>query len=148
MTNLTAQTLRELAGKATKGDLTTAMRHTHEEWVECPLCGDGEVSATDYCNFDRKALGVQFYGIGSEFGAHENLWSALMSNLPTILAALELQERVNAPETVEAAARAMDDHICREGQDFEWSEKFMMWPEKALSEIAQAAIAALKGTSQ
>jgi len=103
MTDL-SKTLRELAGRATKGDLTTAQRHTPEEWVECPFCqGEGEVSATDYCNFDGKALGVQFYGIGSEFGAHENLWSAIISNLPTILTALELQERVGC-EAAEANA--------------------------------------------
>lgn len=94
---LSAQ-LRELAGKATSGDLTTAERHTLQEWVECPFCqGEGEVSATDYCNFDSKALGVQFYGIGSEFGAHEKLWSALTANLETIIAALELQEVQRGP---------------------------------------------------
>jgi Lar family restriction alleviation protein len=46
-------------------------------------------------------------------------------------------------ELVEKVAKAMMDHICRDGQDFEWSEKLMMWPEKTMSELAQAAIAAM-----
>ena len=140
-----SQTLRELAGKATKGDLTTAMRHTHEEWVECPLCGDGEVSATDYCNFDRKALGVQFYGIGSEFGAHENLWSALMSNLPTILAALELQERVSAPEALDAACKAHCNYFGGEGF---WDTGLIPETMPKARDAMRAAIAALKGPAQ
>jgi hypothetical protein len=82
--------LRTLAEKATPGRLETAQRHIAEEVIECPICnGDGEVYASDYCNIDGRALGVQFYGIGPEFGAHEALWSFLMANLPTILTALE-----------------------------------------------------------
>ena len=82
--------LSALAEKATKGDLSTAERHIEQEWCECPACdGSGEVLATDYCNFDGKALGVQFYGIGSEFGAHEALWRELVNALPTIISALQ-----------------------------------------------------------
>jgi len=84
-----ADMIEALAAKATRGDLSTAQRHIAREVVECPFCrGDGELDATDYCNFDGKALGVQFYGIGSEFGAHEALWTAVMQNLPTMIAAL------------------------------------------------------------
>jgi len=32
---------------------------------------------------------VQFYGIGSEFGAHEALWRELVNALPTIISALQ-----------------------------------------------------------
>ncbi len=78
--------LRELLAKATVGDLSTAERHTECETVECPAChGVGEVEAADYCNFDGAALGVQFYGIGPEFGAHEKLWRAITAALPVLL---------------------------------------------------------------
>ena len=101
MTTLKAETLRALAEKATPGKLSTAERYTEHEHIECPACqGDGEVLATDYCNIDEKALGVQFYGIGSEFGAHEALWSYLVNAVPEILALLEADkdERVAALE--------------------------------------------------
>lgn len=41
--------------------------------IECPACGgEGYVTLdADYCNYDSKALGVQFYGIGTEHGAAE-----------------------------------------------------------------------------
>lgn len=88
MTRLSDQL--ETAMKAgTQGDLSTAERHIECEVVECPFCrGDGEVEASDYCNFDGVALGVQFYGIGHEFGAHEKLWTLLVGNLSTIISAL------------------------------------------------------------
>ena len=44
--------------------------------IECPVCG-GEGYASienDYCNFDTHAIGVQFYGIGPEFGAAEQYY--------------------------------------------------------------------------
>lgn len=105
--------LTELLAKATPGNLLTAESVT-DEVIECPVCqGEGEVDARDYCNFDHKALGVQFYGIGDEFLAHERLWSAVMNVLPTLLdqhdaaaariAALE--ERVAELETKLVAER-------------------------------------------
>jgi len=85
-----SERLSELAEKATKGDLTTAEEYIAEEWQECPFCdGSGEVECSRYGNFDGKALGVQFYGIGSEFGAHEALWRELVNALPTIISALQ-----------------------------------------------------------
>lgn len=84
------ETLRVLAPVVTPGDLTTA-EYTEDGMVECPVCcGDGEVGAKDFGNFDHKALGVQFYGIGREFGDHEKLWSALVNALPELIAALEV----------------------------------------------------------
>jgi len=81
--------LRGLLARATPGDLTTAER-AQDEVIECPVCqGDGEVEAKDYCNFDHKALGVQFYGIGHEFGAHEELWREVMAQLPALLDEVE-----------------------------------------------------------
>lgn len=82
--------MRALMEACTKGDLSTAERHIESEYVECPACsGDGEIEASDYCNFDGKALGVQFYGIGPEFGAHEKLWRAVTAALPALLTELE-----------------------------------------------------------
>lgn len=82
--------LRAMLAAATPGDLGTAERHTKSETVECPACqGDGELDAADYCNFDGVALGVQFYGIGNEFGAHEKLWTATIKALPMLLDAAD-----------------------------------------------------------
>lgn len=87
--------LKKLHEFATKGDLSTAERHVAEEHIECPVCqGDGEVLSSDYCNIDGKALGVQFYGIGKEFGAHEALWSFLRNSVPAILAMAEERDRL------------------------------------------------------
>jgi hypothetical protein len=46
--------------------------------IECPVCyGEGYASLeNDYCNFDNHAIGVQFYGIGGEFGAGERYFRA------------------------------------------------------------------------
>lgn len=53
--------------------------------IECPHCqGDGYVELEgDYCNFDGAAIGVQFYGIGNEFGAAGRYYRA--ANPATIL---------------------------------------------------------------
>lgn len=90
--------LRELYAAVTLGNLATAERHIASEFIQCPVCdGQGEVEAADYCNFDHKALGVQFYGIGAEFGAHEQLWTAVMANLPTLIDAIaDLRARNDA----------------------------------------------------
>lgn len=97
--------LERLLAAATSGDLSTAERHVLSEYVECPMCGgDGEVGATDYCNFDGVALGVQFYGIGHEFGAHEKLWVAARNSLPAILT--EIRELRATVATLGDSARA------------------------------------------
>jgi hypothetical protein len=66
----------ETAAKAcTPLDFDTATAGKSEGgWVECPCCGgEGDVEReADYCNFDGKALGVQFYGIGHAHGAAEH----------------------------------------------------------------------------
>ena len=78
--------LRDALARATKGDLATAEKVTADYAMECPVCcGEGEVDVKDYCNIDDKALGVQFYGVGHEFGAHEHLWTLVMRHLPGLL---------------------------------------------------------------
>lgn len=84
--------LRTLWEAVTAGDLSTAERHNDCELVECPMCHEGSIEAADYCNIDGKALGVQFYGIGPEHGAHERLWTAVIANFPKILAALNARQ--------------------------------------------------------
>jgi len=85
-----AEEIERLCEAATPGDLATAEGGARDqEDVECPACGgEGSISATDYCNFDGAATGVQFFGIGKEFGAHEALWRFFMANRKDICAAL------------------------------------------------------------
>lgn len=56
--------------------------------IECPVCcGEGYTNAeNDYCNFDNHAIGVEFYGIGPEFGLAEAYFRK--ANPATILALL------------------------------------------------------------
>jgi hypothetical protein len=109
MTDLTER-LRRLLADATPGDLSSAERHTVNETVECPLCHEGEVEASDYCNIDGKALGVQFYGIGKEFGAHERLWTETLAALPDLLTTLEnlTQENARLREVLEGETPTLD----------------------------------------
>ena len=95
--SLSHDTLKALHEAATPGDLSAAEEHTASETVECPCCqGDGEVEAADYCNFDGVALGVQFYGIGQEFGAHEALWTYLIKHIPEILTLIAERDAMRA----------------------------------------------------
>ena len=126
--------LADLLAKATPGDLSTAERHTLQEAVECPFCqGQGEVEAADYCNFDGVALGVQFYGIGEQFGAHEALWNAsvnfLRDNLPAII-----EQRAEI-ERMKVVVEAMADFDGRNNNE-------------ALKEMARTALANIGCTNE
>lgn len=59
----------------------------------------------DYCNFDGAAIGVQFYGIGNEFGAAERYYRA--ANPAAIL---KLIRRLREVEQVEALS-AIAEHM-------------------------------------
>lgn len=60
-----------------------------DAWYSCPACdGQGEVNGATYCNFDGKPLGVQFFGIGAEFGEWEAYFRALRP--PTVLRLIAL----------------------------------------------------------
>lgn len=89
--------LIELLAKATPGDLNTCKTETHGGIVECPACdGEGVVPQdSHYSNFDGVALGVQFYGVGPHFGAHQKLWQWFIDHKETILTALS-KTRVDA----------------------------------------------------
>lgn len=109
--SLSHDTLKALHEAATPGDLSAAEEHTASETVECPCCqGDGEVEAADYCNFDGVALGVQFYGIGQEFGAHEALWKYLRNAVPEILTLIAERDAMRA--ALEWYADQMCEGLC------------------------------------
>ena len=127
--------LERLLAAATAGDLTTAQRYTPSGYVECPMCGDGEVLATDYCNFDGVAMGVQFYGIGKEFGAHEKLWTAVTKTLPTLIATAR---RVEVLEQENARLRDVLDEddlteIITDTIDMDWQPR---WAAQAIRRAA------------
>lgn len=70
--------LRRLAEAATPQNFDSAEEKSGNGHIECPHCnGQGEVELeADYLNYDSAAIGVQFYGIGSEFGAAEAYYRA------------------------------------------------------------------------
>jgi hypothetical protein len=67
-----------------------------QKYIECPHCGgEGAVELeADYCNYDDAAIGVQFYGIGNEFGAAEAYFRA--ASPATILEIIDLIEQQSA----------------------------------------------------
>lgn len=83
--------LEQLAGKvgAMALDGAQTVEAANGAMIECPVCGgEGYASAeNDYCNFDNHAIGVEFYGIGPEFGLAEAYFRA--SSPATILALLQ-----------------------------------------------------------
>lgn len=88
--------LEALAGKVGAMALDSAEEVVTQSgrMIECPVCcGEGYASAeNDYCNFDNHAIGVEFYGIGPEFGLAESYFRA--ANPATILALLAEREQL------------------------------------------------------
>ena len=84
--------LKRLAEAATPQEFDTAEEKSGNGYIECPHCGgSGEVELeADYCNYDGVAIGVQFYGIGHEFGAAEAYYRA--ANPATVLALIAENE--------------------------------------------------------
>lgn len=72
--------LEQLAGKVSAMALDSAEEVVTQSgsMIECPVCcGEGYATAeNDYCNFDNHAIGVEFYGIGPEFGLAEAYFRA------------------------------------------------------------------------
>lgn len=87
--------LERLAGEATPGDLNTAEHHTGADLFECPVCdGQGDIPGDVYNNIDGVALGVQFFGVGTEFGKYEAFFRA--ANPETVLALIAELRRKEA----------------------------------------------------
>lgn len=97
--------LEAAANAATPQNLDSAeeiIKADPDAMIECPVCcGEGYASIeNDYCNFDNHAIGVEFYGIGTEFGAGERYFRA--ANPATILALLA--ERAELKRQMAAAS--------------------------------------------
>ncbi|MBE8590725.1 hypothetical protein IQK56_07160 [Pseudomonas sp. MAFF 301449] len=89
--------LKRLAEAATPQEFDTAEEKSGNGYIECPHCGgSGEVEIeADYCNYDGAAIGVQFYGIGHEFGAAEAYYRAANpAAVLTLIADLERNQRM------------------------------------------------------
>lgn len=93
VTSVTDELIAELEAFASKAgslalDSAETVKAASGAMIECPVCGgEGYASAeNDYCNFDNHAIGVEFYGIGPEFGLAEAYFRA--ANPATILALL------------------------------------------------------------
>ncbi|BBV65677.1 hypothetical protein STW0522KLE44_20650 [Klebsiella sp. STW0522-44] len=95
MNDITAlmASMKAAAEKATPLQLDTAqIKRGNSGLLECPCCeGAGYVEEeNDFCNIDGVALGVQFYGIGPQFGlAEEYLREATPANVKMLVEALE-----------------------------------------------------------
>ncbi|MBU9592711.1 hypothetical protein [Burkholderia multivorans] len=119
--------LKQAALAATPQNIDSAQSIDHYNdgrYIECPCCsGEGSVELeADFLNYDGKALGVQFYGIGAEPGAAEAYFRAASpANTLALLDRLERAEaaplaahpgqpepRAEAMETVRVPARVLD----------------------------------------
>jgi hypothetical protein len=128
-----AQQLRELAGKATPGPFE-AIYAGYGSFSDTVIrrCGSEKIASLEWRWFDD---------------TDGQLIAQLLNNLPTILTALELQERLDKPEMVEAVARAIHtDHMIN-GRAFNcWS-----WEETGQSYYyshAKSVLAAMKGATK
>ena len=97
MTDEQIEALKAAALAATPQNIDGAEIIGHSEdggrIIECPVCG-GEGTAVlegEYCNYDREAIGVQFYGIGNAHGAAEAYFRA--ASPVNVLALIERLER-------------------------------------------------------
>lgn len=73
---------------ATPQKIKTAEQRQNGEY-ECPLCGgEGSVEAEIYNNYDQVAIGVQFFGVGEDHVRAEELYEALIEEVPKLIAHL------------------------------------------------------------
>lgn len=112
-------TLKLAARAVTPQDIDGAERiesRPDGSYITCPACeGEGCIPfESDYCNYDHVAIGVQFYGVGTEPGAAEAYFRA--AKPATILALLDRLERAEsalAAPPVEQPAAAPADGACK-----------------------------------
>lgn len=86
--------IKRLALAATPQDFDSAEiidKADDLSFASCPLCdGEGAVEiVADYCNYDEVALGVQFYGVGSEHIDAEAYYRAIRPSV-----AIELVDEI------------------------------------------------------
>jgi hypothetical protein len=107
------EALKAAALAATPQDIDSAQEVERfpdgSRYCTCPACdGEGHVDLeADFCNYDGHALGVQFYGIGTEHGAAEAYFRAVKP--ATILALIDRLERAEATPTPQADAAPSRD---------------------------------------
>ncbi len=92
-------TLKLAASAVTPQDIDGAERiesRPDGSYITCPACeGEGCIPfESDYCNYDHVAIGVRFYGVGTEPGAAEAYFRA--AKPATILALLDRLERAES----------------------------------------------------
>lgn len=114
MADLDLNELERLALKATPQQFDTAEVKRENGVMDCPIChGEGSVDTeADYCNYDGRAIGVEFYGIGKEFGAAERYYRAAR---PAIILAMiarirELEQRAGVAKDAEQIADLVLGH--------------------------------------
>lgn len=117
---LDLENLKSAARAATPQNLDTAQSADHyndSRDIPCPSCGgEGSVELeADFLNYDGKALGVQFYGIGAESGAAEAYFRAASP-----AAVLKLIERLERAESALAAHSAGAQAKLFDMPDEEW----------------------------
>lgn len=113
-------TLKLAARAVTPQDIDGAERiesRPDGSYITCPACeGEGCIPfESDYCNYDHVAIGVQFYGVGTEPGAAEAYFRA--AKPATILALLDRLERAEsalaAPPVEQPAAAPADERAAQ-----------------------------------
>lgn len=112
------EALKAAALAATPQDIDSAQEVERfpdgSRYCTCPACdGEGHVDIeADFCNYDGHALGVQFYGIGTEHGAAEAYFRAVKP--ATILALIDRLERAEATPTPQADAAPSEEDEAEE----------------------------------
>jgi hypothetical protein len=112
--------LKQIAEQATPQNLDTAEqieKYSGEAVIDCPCCdGEGYLDLeADYCNYDGKAIGVQFYGVGATHGAAERYVRTLNPELALKLCALWeavgfFKENGHSAHLMYQALKALEDH--------------------------------------
>lgn len=104
--------LERLAKACTPQHIDTSQFVDKNETMSCPWCdGQGDVEVDTYTNYDGVAIGVQFFGVGNEFGNAEKYFRACKPE--TILAlvrvakAAETDRRIGTQETYDAVGGAL-----------------------------------------
>jgi hypothetical protein len=126
--------LKEAAQAATPQNLDTAQqveRFEDGSHITCPTCG-GEGYAelnSDFCNYDGKAIGVQFYGIGPEHSAAEAYFRAASpAAILELIAMIEQQvARLTALESERDALLAAAGKEAVKGEPVAW---LIDWPDE------------------
>lgn len=125
MTSDQLESLKKAAQAATPQNLDSAeIIDRNPGLVECPTCGgDGHTEFhADFCNYDGKALGVQFYGIGQEHKAAEAYFRAASP-----AAILALIERVERADKAVAELRNIAEAKRFDHKHFECDVEFADW---------------------